>query len=259
MPSSLADQSVLQQRIDLLGDDPLRSHESLSALDELAALLEFGALRVAEPNAQGWQLNLWVKRALVLFGRLGQLAPQPGSRDFLELDTLPWRTASPPGARIAAGSVIRRTAHIAPGTTVIPPSVIQVGTFIASGCTIDSHATIGACAQLGHDVNIGCGAIVGGVLFPAEAMPVILEDGVVLGGGAAVYGSVQIGSGTMLTAGTVISHYLNLYHVAENRWISPNEQGVLHVPPKSIITMGVPASEKPGSPPMLVPMIVETL
>jgi len=97
--SSLADQSVLQQRIDLLGDDPIRSHESLSALNELASWLESGTLRVAEPNAEGWQLNLWVKRALVLFARLGQLAPQPNSPDFLELDTLSWRTAPPSGAR----------------------------------------------------------------------------------------------------------------------------------------------------------------
>jgi 2,3,4,5-tetrahydropyridine-2-carboxylate N-succinyltransferase len=182
---------------------------------ELKAALNAGAVRAAERGADGtWHANAWVKAGILLGFRLGRLAPAAsgGPFPYFDKDTYPLRPMSPDdGVRIVpGGSSIRDGCYVAPGVVCMPPMYINVGAYVDEGTMVDSHALVGSCAQIGKRVHISAAAQIGGVLEPVGALPVVVEDDVLVGGNCGVYeGTVVreravLAPGTILTAGTAV-------------------------------------------------------
>ena len=237
--------AALEQRFALL-DDPehpeaLQTPEGASVLEATCDALESGHLRLVEPVAPGrWRVQIWVKRALMRLGTVGKLATQTGALPGVELDSLGWTESRPPACRIPAGSFVRRSAFLAPGCTVMPPVTIQAGACLMPGAQVDSHALIGSGARLQEDAVVGCGTMIGGVLLPEEALPVILERGAIVGGNCGLYGSIVVGQGAQIFAGTVVRAPAGAYDPQSGEWLLPGLDGALHIPAGARVSMGLP-------------------
>ena len=167
------------------------------------AALNRGEVRAAERDQGGvWRVNSWVKRGILAGFRMGALADMSAhaSLRFFDKDTYPVRaTTIMEGVRIVpGGSSVRDGAYLAPGVVCMPPMYVNAGAYVDEGTMIDSHALVGSCAQVGKRVHLSAAAQVGGVLEPVGAVPVVIEDDVLVGGGCGVY------EGTIVRAGAVV-------------------------------------------------------
>jgi 2,3,4,5-tetrahydropyridine-2,6-dicarboxylate N-succinyltransferase len=234
--------AVLEQRFALIDDtDGPPTFEAETLIAEICDALEAGQLRIAEPVGDGdWVVHAWVKLALLTLGRIGSVSAQPGPLPGTEISTLGWIDRRSAESRIPAGSYLRRGCHVAAGCSVMPPSTIQTGAYLAARVRVDSHVLVGSGAQICDDVVLGCNTMIGGVLLPHAALPVVLERGVVVGGNCGIYGSVRIGEETVLRPGTVIQAADGIYDAEGARWIWPSAEQTLHIPPRVEIGMGVP-------------------
>jgi len=194
---------------------PGQEAEARRAVEDLRVGLNAGTIRAAERGADGtWTVNPWVKQGILLGFRLGTLRPiGDGSvLPFFDKDSWPLKPLTlGHGVRVVPGGTsIRDGSFVARGVVVMPPAFINVGAYVDEGTMIDSHALVGSCAQVGKRVHVSAGAQLGGVLEPAGALPVIIEDDVVVGGNTGVYeGTVVreravLAPGTILTGGTVV-------------------------------------------------------
>ena len=168
------------------------SPEDRAVFEELKSALNRGEVRAAEKNASGkWQVNSWVKQGILLGFRMGAITDMSvgESFKFFDKDTYPVRpTTIDDNVRIVpGGSTIRDGAYIAPGVVCMPPMFVNAGAYVDAGTMIDSHALVGSCAQIGKRVHISAAAQIGGVLEPVGAVPVIIEDDVLVGGNCGVY------------------------------------------------------------------------
>ena len=188
---------------------------ALEAFRRLKAELNAGRVRAAERGTDGtWRANAWVKAGILLGFRLGQVGPAAvgGPFPFFDKDTYPLRDMGPQdGVRIVpGGSAIRDGCFLGRGVVCMPPMYVNVGAYVDDGTMIDSHALVGSCAQIGKRVHLSAAAQIGGVLEPAGALPVVIEDEVLVGGNCGVYeGTVVreravLAPGTILTGGTVV-------------------------------------------------------
>jgi 2,3,4,5-tetrahydropyridine-2-carboxylate N-succinyltransferase len=217
--------------------------EALPVIAELLDALERGAVRAAEPAGDEWRVHAWVKLGILLAFRVGvnRSVDQSPVFHFRDRDTLgTWSPAST--ARdvriVPGGTVVRRGAFLADGVVVMPPAFINVGAYVGAGSMIDSHALVGSCAQLGAGVHLSAAAQVGGVLEPVGAIPVIVEDGVFVGGGCGIYEGTRVraravlGSGVVLTRGVVL---VDLVHEVVHR-ADPGKG--LVVPERAVVVPG---------------------
>ena len=218
-------------------------------MQTLCDSLEAGHLRVVERVVERvpgrgavaqWRVHAWIRRALVVLSGAGSVQPQPGPLPGTELSSLGWTEARPPDRRVPAGSFLRRGAYLAPGCSVMPPSVVQTGAAILAGARVDSHALVGSGALLEEDVLVGCGTMLGGVLQPPEALPIILERGVAVGGNCGLYGSMVVGQGTQIFAGTVIRAQAGVFDARSGQWVRPGTDGTLRLPPGVSVEMVLP-------------------
>ena len=214
-----------------------------SALDGL----DKGKLRVAQRNADGagWKVNQWLKKAVLLSFRLNDNQMIPGGPGgsfywdkvpvkFAGMTEADFRAA---GFRALPGSVVRRSAYIAPGVILLP-SFVNVGAYVDSGTMVDTWATVGSCAQIGKNCHISGGAGIGGVLEPLQADPVIIEDNCFIGARAEVAEGVHVGEGSVLSMGV----YLGASTTIIDR--STGEKMFGKVPPYSVVVSG----SMPGRP-----------
>ena len=186
---------------------------------DLLKALEKGQIRAATPQEDGsWEVCAWVKRAILLGFKAGAIERIQGSPSpFFDKDTYPlrWFHAGEKVRLVPGGSAVRRGAYVSPGVVVMPPAYINVGAYVGERTMVDSHALVGSCAQIGSDVHLSAGAQIGGVLEPAGAKPVIVEDGAFIGGlvglfeGVHVRARAVIGSGVCLTRSTPIIDLVN--------------------------------------------------
>ena len=172
-------------------------YSTLSALDE-------GTIRVCEKKEGKWQVNEWVKEAILLYFRMEKMRPfQAG--DFNFFDKVPLKKwTGKEGVRVVPQALVRKGAFVAKNT-VLMPSYINIGAFVGEGTLIDTWATVGSCAQVGAGVHVSGGVGLGGVLEPVQARPVIIEDDVFLGSRSIIVEGVQIKKGAVIGAGTVIT------------------------------------------------------
>jgi 2,3,4,5-tetrahydropyridine-2-carboxylate N-succinyltransferase len=176
------------------GNDAPRD-EARDAFLRLRDELSLGKVRAAEPDASsptGWRVNVWVKQGILLgfrFGDIVDMGIAKGRWSFFDKDTLPMkRLDAASGVRIVpGGSSVREGAYLAPGVICMPPMYINVGAYVGEGTLVDSHALVGSCAQIGRNVHLSAAAQIGGVLEPVGAVPVIVEDEVLVGGNCGVY------------------------------------------------------------------------
>src|SRR5216683_883591 len=175
------------------GADAIGDRGAMDAFLELRSALSAGRVRAAEPDprtALGWRVNTWVKQGILLGFRLGSMVQMGGEEfSFVDKSTYPARRFDPEqGVRVVpGGSSIRQGAFLARGVVCMPPMYVNAGAYVDEGTMVDSNALVGSCAQIGKRVHLSAAAQIGGVLEPAGAMPVIIEDDVIVGGNCGVY------------------------------------------------------------------------
>jgi 2,3,4,5-tetrahydropyridine-2-carboxylate N-succinyltransferase len=235
-----------EQIISLTSGEVIRSDESLAVFAQLRLALNNGSIRSAEPDAfsvNGWKVNTWVKQGILLGFKLGKLkllgASQPWY--FSDKDTLPVRHFSETeNVRVVpGGSTIRDGAFIAPGVIVMPPAYINIGAYIGTGSLIDSHALVGSCAQLGERVHLSAAAQIGGVLEPAGALPVIIEDDVLVGGNCGVYEGCVVKKRAVLGSGVILTGSTPIYDLVNSKIIKrASDNDPLIIPEGAVIVAG---------------------
>jgi len=184
---------------------------------EALGLLESGEARVAEPTARGWQVNEWLKKAVLLSFRLEDNQVMEGG--FTRFyDKVPTRYAGfgeedfrNQGARIVPPATVRRGTHVAPNVVVMP-SFINIGAYVGSGSMIDTWATVGSCAQIGANVHLSGGAGIGGVLEPLQAAPCIIEDNCFIGARSEIVEGVIVERGAVISMGVFIGQSTPIYN-----------------------------------------------
>ena len=223
------------------------SDEDFALFNEFKAALNRGEIRAAERDAGGnWQTNAWVKRGILLGFRMGsiiEMTPSGAPLQFLDKHTYPIRTFSPDDRIriVPGGSSIRDGAYIAPGVVCMPPMFVNAGAYVDEGTMIDSHALVGSCAQIGKRVHLSAAAQIGGVLEPAGAMPVIIEDDVIVGGNCGVYEGAIVRERAVLGTGTVITGSTPVFDLVREKVYRRGEDGPLEIPPGAVVVPGARA------------------
>ncbi len=201
----------LQTYIDELWNSNRRDYTpgDRSLFEAFKQALHRGEVRAAEPTADGWRTNAWVKRGILLGFRMGAIAlvHDTPAACYLDKDTYGVRHFVPEDrVRIVpGGSSVREGAYIGHGVTMMPPMYVNVGAYVDDGSMIDSHALVGSCAQVGKHVHLSAGAQLGGVLEPVGADPVIVEDNAFIGGNTGIYEGVRVGAGAIVAAGVILT------------------------------------------------------
>ncbi len=187
----------------------LKEMRTQKAIREVVELLDGGILRVAEPTENGWQVNEWVKKGVVLYFPIQKMETlEAGILEFH--DKIPLKTGfKEKGIRVVPHAVVRKGSYIA-GGTILMPSYVNIGAYVDEGTMVDTWATVGSCAQIGKNVHLSGGVGIGGVLEPLQAAPVIIEDNVFVGSRCIVVEGVRVekeavlGANVVLTASTKI-------------------------------------------------------
>ncbi len=211
---------------------------------ELKAALNRGEVRAADRGDDGtWRANAWVKRGILLGFRLGTLtdmSPSDHSLRFFDKNTYPLRALEPKhNVRIVpGGSSIRDGAFVAPGVGCMPPMYVNVGAYVDEGTMIDSHALVGSCAQIGKRVHLSAAAQIGGVLEPVGAMPVIIEDDVLIGGNCGVYEGAIIRTGAVLAPGTILTGATPVYDLVRYQIYRRTAEASLEIPAGAVVVPG---------------------
>jgi 2,3,4,5-tetrahydropyridine-2,6-dicarboxylate N-succinyltransferase len=213
------------------------------------ASLERGDIRAAEPGRDGWVVNGWVKKGILLGFRLGKVVEMAsaGPLRFVDKDTFPARPLTlADGVRIVpGGSSVRSGAYLGPGVVVMPPAFVNVGAWVGEGTMIDSHALVGSCAQVGRRVHLSAGAMLGGVLEPVGALPVIVEDEVLVGGNCGVYEGTIVGRRAVLGTGVLLTGSVTVYDVPRQATYRRAPGAPLRIPEGAVV---VPGSRRLGAP-----------
>ena len=184
---------LLQEIIEQAWEDRslLKEDKTVNAIREVVNLLDVGSLRVAEPNETDWQVNEWVKKAVVLYFPIQKMETLEAGI-FEYHDKIPLkRNFESRGIRVVPNAVARHGAFIAPGT-ILMPSYVNIGAYVDKGTMVDTWATVGSCAQIGKNVHLSGGVGIGGVLEPLQASPVIIEDGAFIGSRSIVEEGVRV-------------------------------------------------------------------
>ncbi|HLA77255.1 MAG TPA: 2,3,4,5-tetrahydropyridine-2,6-dicarboxylate N-succinyltransferase [Vicinamibacteria bacterium] len=239
----------LQQEIESAFELPAErlGSEARASFDRFLGALERGEVRAAEPMSGGWQVNAWVKKGILLGFRLGRVvaAEDAGPLRFFDKDTfLPRRLALADKVRVVpGGTAIRSGAHVAPGVVLMPPSYVNVGAYLGEGTMVDSHALVGSCAQIGQHVHLSAAAQIGGVLEPVGALPVIIEDEVLVGGNCGVYEGTIVGRRAVLGAGVILTGGITVYDVVKGCTYRRTPGAPLRIPEGAVV---VPGSRRLG-------------
>jgi 2,3,4,5-tetrahydropyridine-2,6-dicarboxylate N-succinyltransferase len=184
--------------------DLLKEELTISTIREVINLLDKGELRVAEPTVNGWQVNEWVKKAVVLYFPIQRMETiEAGPLEFH--DKIPLKTGyAEKGIRVVPHAVARHGAYISKGV-ILMPSYVNIGAYVDEGTMVDTWATVGSCAQIGKDVHLSGGVGIGGVLEPLQAAPVIIEDNAFIGSRCIVVEGVHIETEAVLGANVVLT------------------------------------------------------
>ena len=221
------------------------SADDRAVFDEFKAALNRGEIRAAERSGDGtWQVNTWVKQGILVGFRMGRLVDMSGDGlRFFDKDTYPIRrfTVGDNVRIVPGGSSIRDGAYIAPGVVCMPPMYVNVGAYVDEGTMIDSHALVGSCTQIGKRVHLSAAAQVGGVLEPVGAVPVVIEDDVLVGGGCGVYEGTIVRERAVLASGTILTGSTPVYDLVREKVYTKTADSPLQIPAGAVV---VPGSRK---------------
>lgn len=211
----------------------LKDKKYQDAINEIIDQLDKGKLRVAEPTTNGWQVNEWIKKAVVMYFPIRQMETiEVGPFEFRDKMLLKKNYESI-GVRVVPPAVARYGAFLASGV-ILMPSYVNIGAYVDSGTMVDTWATVGSCAQIGKDVHLSGGVGIGGVLEPLQAAPVIIEDGCFIGSRCIVVEGVKVEKQAVLGANVVLTKSTKIIDVTGS---SPKEY-IGNVPSRSVVIPG---------------------
>lgn len=219
----------------------LQNSETINAIKEVIALLDSGELRVAEPTANDWQVNEWVKKAVVLYFPIQKMETfEVGIFEYH--DKIPLKTGyAKKGIRVVPHAVARHGAHISKGV-IMMPSYVNIGAYVDEGTMVDTWATVGSCAQIGKNVHLSGGVGIGGVLEPLQAAPVIIEDNAFIGSRCIVVEGVRVKKEAVLGANVVLTASTKIIDVTGETPVET--KGV--VPARSVVIPGSYSKQFPA-------------
>ncbi|MBI2428188.1 MAG: 2,3,4,5-tetrahydropyridine-2,6-dicarboxylate N-succinyltransferase [Ignavibacteriales bacterium] len=216
---------------------------------EFLELLDGGKIRSAEKINGTWHVHEWVKKGILLGFWLGTLksVDDPSPFQYFDKHTIPLKQFNgTSNVRIVPGGTsIRKGAYLAPSVIVMPPAYINIGSYVDEGTMIDSHALVGSCAQVGKRVHVSAAAQIGGVLEPIGAMPVIIEDDVMIGGNCGIYEGTIVKKGSVIASGVILTASTPVYDLVHHTIIRREENGSLIIPENSVVVAGNRKIESP--------------
>jgi 2,3,4,5-tetrahydropyridine-2,6-dicarboxylate N-succinyltransferase len=235
--------SQLQQQIEQLFEEKPAQYTDAqrNIFLEFRELLNRGSVRSAEPDASeptGWRVNTWVKKGILVGFRMGGTVAMSGQ--FFDKSTYPLRKISiDDGVRvIPGGSSIRDGSYLGRGVICVPPMYINVGSYVDDGTLVDSHALIGSCAQIGKNCHISAASQIGGVLEPVGAMPVIVEDEVLVGGNCGIYEGTIVKRRAVLGSGTILNRSTPVYDLVRETVHRAEGDAPLVIPEEAVVVAG---------------------
>jgi len=238
----------LQAEIEKLFDEKPQAYteDHFRLFAEFKAALNAGAIRAAEPDTAariGWRVNGWVKKGILLGFRMGGVVDMSVDRarqPFFDKATFPVkRFTVQSGIRIVpGGSSIRDGCFIGKGVTCMPPMYINAGAYVDDGTMVDSHALVGSCAQIGKNCHISAASQIGGVLEPVGALPVIIEDEVLVGGNCGIYEGTVVKQRAVLGTGTVLNRSTPVYDVVRKIVHRATDDEPLVIPEDAVVVAG---------------------
>ena len=209
---------------------------------ELRDMLSAGTVRAAVPVAGGWQPQPWIKQGILVGFRLGCVTEIRSGVEspFVDKHNLPLRRLSLADQvrLVPGGSAIRDGAYLGKGVVCMPPMYVNIGAYVGDASMIDSHALVGSCAQVGRRVHLSAAAQIGGVLEPVGAMPVIVEDDVLVGGLCGIFEGTIVGEGAVLAAGTVLTRSTRVFDLVNERVLAASAEQPLIIPPRAVVVPG---------------------
>jgi len=242
---------MLQADIEALFDNKPESYtgDHFKVFERFKSALNRGEVRAAEPDAaaaSGWRVNAWVKKGVLLGFRMGALVDMSvdaARQPFFDKSTYPVKVLTAgDGVRIVpGGSSIRDGCYVGRGVTCMPPMYINVGAYVGEGAMIDSHALVGSCAQVGRNCHISAAAQIGGVLEPVGALPVIVEDDVLVGGNCGIYEGTVVKRRAVLGTGTILNRSTPVYDLVRGEVYVAGESEPLLIPEGAVVVSGARA------------------
>jgi 2,3,4,5-tetrahydropyridine-2-carboxylate N-succinyltransferase len=208
--------------------------------------LNEGTIRSAEPDAKsaaGWRVNIWVKKGILLGLRMGtvvDMSPDPVRLPMFDKATFPVKRLGPEsGIRmVPGGSSIRDGSFIGKGVICMPPMYINAGVYIGESTMVDSHALVGSCAQVGKNCHISAAAQIGGVIEPVGALPVIIEDDVLVGGNCGIYEGAVVKRRAVLGSGVILTRSTPVYDIARGEVYRATDDEPLVIPEDAVVVAG---------------------
>jgi 2,3,4,5-tetrahydropyridine-2,6-dicarboxylate N-succinyltransferase len=242
-------------QIEQLFDEPPARYteEHFRLFREFKDALNRGEVRAAEPNAAaktGWHVNSWVKKGILLGFRMGavvDMSIDAARQPFIDKSTYPVRAVTAAdGVRIVpGGSSIRDASYIGRGVICMPPMFVNVGAYVGESTMIDSHTLVGSCAQIGRSCHVSAASQIGGVLEPVGALPVIIEDEVLIGGNSGVYEGTIVRRRAVLGTGTILNRSIPVYDLVKDAIYTATENEPLVIPEEAIVVPGSRAVSHP--------------
>jgi 2,3,4,5-tetrahydropyridine-2-carboxylate N-succinyltransferase len=241
----------LQAEIERLFDQAPEAYtpEHFRLFYEFKDALNHGRIRAAEPDpltSSGWRVNGWVKKGILLGFRMGgvvDMSVDAARQPFFDKSTYPVkRLNARSGVRIVpGGSSIRDGCYIGKGVTCMPPMYVNVGAYVDDGTMVDSHALVGSCAQIGKNCHISAASQIGGVLEPVGALPVIVEDEVLIGGNCGVYEGAVVKKRAVLGTGTILNRSTPVYDLVRGVVYKAADDQPLVIPEEAVLVAGARA------------------
>lgn len=221
--------------------DLLKNIDTQASIREVIDLLDTGKLRVAEPTEGGWQVNEWVKKAVVMYFPIQQMeTTEVGIFEFHDKIPLKKNYAKK-GVRVVPHAIARHGSYVSKGV-ILMPSYVNIGAYVDEGTMVDTWATVGSCAQIGKNVHLSGGVGIGGVLEPLQAAPVIIEDNAFIGSRCIVVEGVRVGKEAVLGANVVLTASTRIIDVTGSEPVELKGE----VPPRSVVIPGSYTKEFPA-------------
>ena len=219
----------------------LTNDVTIESIRNVIDLLDAGTLRVAEPTEDGWQVNEWVKKAVVMYFPIQKMETLEAGI-FEYHDKIPLkRDYANKGIRVVPNAVARHGAYISSGV-ILMPSYVNIGAYVDEGTMVDTWATVGSCSQIGKNVHLSGGVGIGGVLEPLQAAPVIIEDGAFIGSRCIVVEGVRVEKEAVLGANVVLTMSTKIIDVTGDKPVET--KGV--VPARSVVIPGTYTKKFPA-------------
>jgi len=238
----------MQSEIEKLFEEKPQTYtdEHFRLFQKFLQALNAGEIRAAQRDSTakpGWRVNAWVKKGILLGFRMGSIVDMsinPVRQPWFDKATFPVkRITADQGIRIVpGGSSVRDGCYIGKGVTCMPPMYINTGTWVGDGTMVDSHALVGSCAQVGANCHISAAAQIGGVLEPVGALPVIVEDDVLVGGNCGVYEGTVIKRRSVLGSGVILNRSTPVYDVVRGQIYRSTDEDPLVIPEGAVVVAG---------------------